>query len=247
LVYRIKTEAIISGSQITVFSLPSADNETDFGNLGILHLEDDEMSPSGSSWAEVTVFTGGWDEHFNFVSKVQYDALQREFKSKRIAAITHQFGLFAVALFQETQPRRIGPFTQTEVVATSSPEQVFEGQEVTHTIIVKNKGPNSAAEVNVKEEVCPDLEYISAVSSQGTCKESTQSSGRVFCYLGSLSAGASANIKVVARVQRNPLLNNGVSKVGNILEVVFKENATDFIEADNQVMMQFNTTILKKQ
>ncbi len=247
LVYRIKTEAITSGSQITVFSLPSADNETDFGNLGILHFEDDEMSPAGSSWAEVTIFPGGWDEHFNSVSKTQYDVQQRDFKSRRIAAISHHFGLFAVALFQETQPRRTGPFTQTEVKATSSPGQVSEDHEVTHTIIVKNKGPNSVAEVDVKEEVDTYLQYISATSTQGTCKESTQSNGRVLCYLGSLPAGASASIKVVSRVRHNMILTKDANEVVNFLEVVFKENPTDFVEADNQVMMQFNTTILKKQ
>src|SRR5258707_2329199 len=49
LVYRIKTEAVTASSQLIVFNVPSAENENDFSKLSILHLEDDEMSPSGSS------------------------------------------------------------------------------------------------------------------------------------------------------------------------------------------------------
>lgn len=60
--FQIKTEAITSGYQLTVFTLPSAENELDFNRLSVLHLEDDEMSPAGKSWQPVTVVPDGWDE-----------------------------------------------------------------------------------------------------------------------------------------------------------------------------------------
>lgn len=247
LVYRIKTEAITASSQLIVFNVPSVENETDFSKLSILHLEDDEMSPSGSSWAEVTVFRGGWDEHFHFVPKAQYDALQPDFKSRRIAAITGpQFGVFAIALAPESQSTSTGPFTQIEVAPSSSPEPVRIGDEVTHTIVIENKGPKPAAEVNIKEEFGNDLYYTSASSTQGTCNHSTKSNGRVLCHLGSLPAGATATITIVARLHDNPLTKDG-SKLGNQVEVNFKENSTDFVEADNQIFKDFTTTITRKQ
>src|SRR5438552_2644651 len=40
LVFQVKTEAISSGFDITVFNLPSVENEADFKNLAVLHLEE---------------------------------------------------------------------------------------------------------------------------------------------------------------------------------------------------------------
>jgi uncharacterized repeat protein (TIGR01451 family) len=246
LVYRVRTEAIMSGYQLTVFSFPSVPNEGDFRKLNILHLEDDEMSPSGFSWTPVTVFPGGWDEHFHLVSRDRYDALQPDFKSKRIAAITHEFGVFAVALAPDFEAPSTGPFTGIEVVPSSSPVPVAVGEEVTHTILLRNTGQKAAAEVDVKAELNPDFGYR-ANSNQGSCKQSNESSGRILCYLGAMLPGSTATITVVGRVSRHLILTKELSEVGNMLEVVFKENPTDLVEADNQVIMQFDFKVLKKQ
>jgi uncharacterized repeat protein (TIGR01451 family) len=246
LVYKVRTEAITSGYQLTVFSLPSVENETDFSKLNILHLEDDEMSPSGFSWNPVTVLSGDWEEHYHFVSKEKYEALVPDFKSKRITAITHEFGVFLVALAPASISTSNGPFTQMEIIPTSSPEPIIGGEEVTHSIVVRNKGPNSTAEVNIKEELNPELTFVSATSNQGNCKQSNESSGRVLCHLGAMPSGVLVTITVVARVRDNPLIQTG-SKAGNELEINFKKNPTDFVEADNQMFMNFTTTIVKKQ
>lgn len=119
------------------------------------------------------------------------------------------------------------------------------GEEVTHTIVIKNKGPKTAAEVNVKEELGNDFGYISATVNQGICKQSTKSSGRVVCHLGSLPAGATATITVVPRLRNNPLTKDG-SEMGNSLEINFKENPTDFVEANNQVFRDFSTTVTSR-
>lgn len=246
LVYQVTSEAIIAGSQITVFNLPSVENEIDFKNLSLLHLEWDELSPAGFSWADVTVFSGGWDEHFHSVSKARYDAMQPNFKLRQIAATTHEFGLFAIALAPDSGLPSTGPFTQIEVSATSSPEPVRVGDEVTHMIVVKNKGPKAAAEVNFKASLGSDLDFFSVTPNQGTCKRSTQSSDRVLCYLGALPSGAVATVAVVARVRDNILSKDG-DKVGNMIELVFKERPTDFVVEDIQVFKDFTTTIVKKQ
>jgi uncharacterized repeat protein (TIGR01451 family) len=243
LAYRVKTEAIISGSQITVFSLPSVESETDFNNLSILHLKDDEMSPDGRSWNVVTVLPEGWDEHFHFVSKAQYDAFQPGFRSRRVAAITEEFGIFAIAL--NSQSQSTAGFTKFEVVPSSSPEPAKVGDQVIHTIVVKNKGSNAAAEVNLKISLNPYLEFVSVNSSQEGCKQSVRSSDRVLCHLGEVRSGGMVTIKVISRVADNPMLTKNVSELGNFLEVIFKENPTDFVEADNQILIQFNTPVVR--
>jgi uncharacterized repeat protein (TIGR01451 family) len=246
-VYEVKTHAIITQAfNITIFNVPSTDNEQEFKRLAILHLEDDEMSPSGKSWNDVTLFTETADERiFQFVPKDKYKSLQPDFKSKQIAGVTDQFGIFALALAPEYGTPSTGPFTQIEVVPASSPEPVAIGEEVTHTIVIKNTGSRAAAEVNVKEELNPAFEYVSANSSQGSCNQSRESTGRVLCHLGALPVGASATITIVARVPDNLMRKSG-DKMGNDIEVNFKESVTNFAEADNQVFKDFNTTIVRR-
>lgn len=246
LVYRIKTEAAIAGSQITVFRIASAATETEFSKLAILHLEEDEMSPSGYSWAEVTVSPGGWDENFHFIPKAQYQARIPDFKSRRLAAITHEFGTFAVAIMPPQKPP--GPFTKFEVtVPVSDPDPVPMGEVVNQKIILQNKGPNSAAEVNVKIEMNPDFTDVSATSSQGNCKSSTASKGRMLCYLGAMPAGVTANITVRGRVRSGLVQNDDLDETANDLEVIYKASPTDFAQTDNQILKQFNTRILKQR
>src|SRR6267142_4486781 len=243
LAYRVMTEAAVSGEQVTVFSIPSAENEVSFSNLAVLHLEEDEMNPAGKSWLPVTVVPGGWDgTRFRFISKAQYDGLRPDFESRRLAAITNDFGIFAIASLPQVQAARTQPFTEMEVVPSSSPEKVGANQRVTHTIVITNKGPKPAGEVSLKEELT-NLDFVSGTSTQGICKRSIKSSGRVLCYLGALPAGASLTVTVVSQVNSNIVFGiKDVDELANLLEVAFKEIPTDFVEADNQIFMQFNTT-----
>jgi uncharacterized repeat protein (TIGR01451 family) len=245
LVFQVKTEATISGYHLTVFNLPSAENESDFNRLSVLHLEDDEMSPAGKSWEPTTVVPGGWDDHYHFVSKSQYELLRPDFRSRRLAAVTHAFGIFALALAPDASVEQKGPFTSFEIVPSSSPQPVEVGQEITHTIIVKNRGPRPAAEVNVRVSLDAFFGY-KGTPTQGQCKRSDQSTDTVLCYLGAIQSGATATITIVGRVAAQPLLNDGINERANELEAVFKANSTDLVEANNQIFMRFDFNILKK-
>jgi uncharacterized repeat protein (TIGR01451 family) len=132
-----------------------------------------------------------------------------------------------------------------ELLATSVPESARKGEQVTHTLIIKNNGPSAAEEVNLKEEIGPDLAFESAAGSQGTCAQSIRSNGRVICHLGRMPAGSIVTVKIVTRVQEKALLLNNTNDVGNTAELVFKENKTDFIEAKHQMFVEFKTVIVK--
>lgn len=245
LVFHIKTEAVIAGSQLTVFRLPSAENESDFSRLSILHLERDEMSPADWSWAEVTVFPGSWNEQLHSVSKSQYDVLLPNFKSKRIASITREFGLFAVALAPESETERTDAFPEVALKTTTSPEPVQAGQEVTHTITVTNKGTSAAAEVNVKEVLDIALEYVSATPSQGVCRQKI-GANNVVCHLGALPAGANATVTIVSRT-RPALIVKDVVRSFSTVEGIFKQHSTDFVDERGQIQMQQITSTIVKQ
>ena len=244
LIFQIRSEAVTSGYQLTVFNVPSAENEADFNRLSILHLEDDEMSSVGKSWQPVTVIPDGWDDHYHFVSKSQYEALGPDFKSRQIAAVTHQFGIFLVAL-APSELQSTGGFTKIEISPSSSPQPVEVGQEITHTIIVKNKGLQAAAEVNVKVSLDAFFGY-KGTATQGSCKRSDQSTDTILCYLGAMPPGSTATITIAGRVASQPLLNDGINERVGELEAVFKANSTDLVDADNQLFTRFDFKILKR-
>lgn len=245
LAFDVKTDAITSGYHVFVFSLPSVETEADFKKLGVLHLEVDEMSPSGKSWVEVTMFPGGWDDHFHQVSKTQYDSLLPDFKTKHISAISTQLGLFVIASYQDIEPRSTDPFTRIDLTITTSPDPAAVGQQVAHIITVENKGPNAAGDVNLKYELNHYYEYVSSTTDRGICKRSDLSTVRVLCHLGPVNSGDTVRITIMAHVPRDISLVKDRIEAGNVLELVFKERPTDPVEERNQLFKEYNATILR--
>jgi hypothetical protein len=233
-IYEVKTQAIITSAfNITVFKLPSVENERQFKNLAVLHLKHDEMSPTDNSWEEATLPSEAQDDFiFHFIPKPKYDSLQEDFKSRQLAAVTEQFGLFLIALAPESAPVQKESFPEVVMKATSLPESVRPAQEVTHRLEFTNKGTSVAAEINVKEVLDIDLEYVSATPTP-------------------LPAGGAATVMLVSRA-RDLFLKNASGKidssktVNNSLEVVFKQAATDFVDERGQIFNQVTTTIVRE-
>jgi len=198
LVFRVKTEALVSGSSLTIFKVASAKNEVEFGKLAVLHLKHDELSPTDFSWEDVSVLPGSWDEHVHHIPKRVYDGAAPDFNSRRVAGITDEFGIFAIASAPESEPERMEAFPKITVSFTSSPEPVQAAQEVTHTITFRNEGTSASAEVNVKEVLDIYLDYVSATPTQGVCKQKV-AAYNIVCHLGALPAGANATITIVSR------------------------------------------------
>lgn len=104
-VYEVKTKAIVTTFNVTVFGVPSAESEEEFKSLTILHLESDEMSPSGQSWKEVTLFPQIADEKmFHFISKDKYDSLTLR-ESKLSTSMTTKESALTISLLRLRQPR----------------------------------------------------------------------------------------------------------------------------------------------
>ncbi|HBB94850.1 MAG TPA: hypothetical protein DC054_05615 [Blastocatellia bacterium] len=252
LVFKVKTEALVSGSHLTIFKVSSADGNVEFGKLDVLHLKYDALSPTNFSWEDATVFPNGWDEHFHHIPKKLYDAATPDFKSKRIAAITDEFGIFAIAFAPESEPQQTGPFPEVVLKGTSSPEPAHPGQEVTHTLVFSNQGISTAAEVDVKEVLDIDLDFVSVSQTQGVCKQK-EALNIVVCHLGPLPAKARATITLVTRARGMFITNPSTGKpesskiVLNSIEAVFKRTATDFVDERGQIFSQIKTTIVNER
>ena len=89
--------------------------------------------------------------------------------------------------------------TEADLVLTktATPAAVHAGDEVTYTLEAGNDGPSDARAAAVIDPLPPDVTFVSATPSSGSC---THEAGTVICQLGTLAAGATATITIVARV-----------------------------------------------
>lgn len=246
LAYRVATKAMVSGDHVIIFHFPSVSNQAEFKRLEVLYLGEDEMSPSGKSWVPVTVVDGRWDENsFPSTSKTTYERFLPDFSSRRVAAITEDFGIFAVAIAPETYYAPDEPFTRMELVPTSSPVTARRNEQVTHTFIIRNNGPAKAEEVNFKEELNSELDFETATTSQGRCRQSNRSSNRVLCHVGPIAAGTTVTVKIVTRINEKTILNSDFEQTLSLAELGFKQRPTDFIYDKTQIFVEVRTAILK--
>jgi uncharacterized repeat protein (TIGR01451 family) len=101
------------------------------------------------------------------------------------------------------------------ITMTDSPDPVKQGQQLTYTVTVQNKGPKPGTNVTVIDTLPPSTgtasaDFVSARSSTGSC---TQASGVVTCNLGSVAVGSSATVTIVVKSKGEGTLTNsaGVS------------------------------------
>jgi uncharacterized repeat protein (TIGR01451 family) len=83
---------------------------------------------------------------------------------------------------------------QLEITKTADSSSVTVGQNLTFTIVVKNKGAETAQAVTVTDPLASNLTLASASSTQGNC---AQSNGVVTCNMGAIASGAVATVTIV--------------------------------------------------
>jgi uncharacterized repeat protein (TIGR01451 family) len=244
LAYRADSKAIWTGAHL-IFYLPSVNKQSDFDNLRILHLEFDELSATRSTWIDRTVLPGDWREGSPEMPKTKaaFDKLLPDFAARKMTAkVDRHLGLFVVARRDPAYKEAESPFTEMAVSVKSSPEPVRTRGTVTYTITVTNKGPKPAGDVWVQNLFDVDMDFLSATATQGVCQHSDQSDDRTNCGLGALPAGASATIKIVAKVRHNQLMDEKERQRRNMTIVVFKERPADMMNFANLVQTEIMTT-----
>ncbi|MBN1658874.1 MAG: DUF11 domain-containing protein [Anaerolineae bacterium] len=85
-----------------------------------------------------------------------------------------------------------------EIEKVDIPDPVVAGQgSLTYFLIVSNHGPDAATSVTVTDPLPPEVIFVSALATQGSCDED---GGTVTCQLGNLAFNASAYIQIVVTV-----------------------------------------------
>lgn len=176
----ITTTATVGGPYQVDFSAASVTDQNDFNSLKIFEAEPDPFDPERPIWVDATI--------------VSPDSPAPNFSNKTLSGRTDRLGVFVIGKLAQTVPP--AAVANLRLSSSDSPDPVRAGNNLTYTVTVTNDGPQTATEVAFKNPISPDVDLISATTSQGTCKtiEAT-----VYCSLNSLAAGSSATVTLVVQ------------------------------------------------
>lgn len=181
--FNVTTEAETSGPHTVSFELPSVSDPAVFATLRVLHAETDQADPSHTIWVDRTVLSP--------------DAPAPDFTGRTINARVNYLGAFVIAT-ASAQPPAGAADVSVRIDGSSDP--VTAGTELTYTLTVDNSGPQPATEVTLINGLSPQVDFVSATSTSGTCK---QIDGNVTCKLTPINAGANAIVTLVVKPLEN--------------------------------------------
>ena len=118
---------------------------------------------------------------------------------------------------------------------SDSSDPVAPGDPLTYGLTVKNAGPEAAAQVSLVDTLPSEVSFVSAKSSQGFCSGSESS---VICELGSLEAGAGAEVLVDVLVNKNIQ----VEVITNSASVQAAESDSDTTNNSDQEITQVDVS-----
>ena len=112
------------------------------------------------------------------------------------------------------------------LTVTPNKTSIVPGENLTYTIRLTNNGPDPAVGAQVTNYMPITMDFVSVVSSQGTCSggrftpnpPNTTTGGYAGCDLGVLNAGASANITLVVKAIATGVLSNTIEALSKITD-----------------------------
>jgi|GEM_PF-742364 len=124
----------------------------------------------------------------------------------------------AKIIFQNTQ--KAAPTMADVTITKAGPASVLRGQNVTYTLTARNNGTGTAGGVFTYDTLPAGLTYQDGLSS-GNCN---MENGAVKCLIGTLNAGATATVQIVATANTtNPCLTT-VTNAANITTTSAESN-----------------------
>ncbi|MDQ1639864.1 MAG: hypothetical protein QOF62_3203 [Pyrinomonadaceae bacterium] len=178
--YDVETSALVSGPHTVTFDVSSVNDQTIFNTLRVLHAEKDVGDPARSIWVDRTILSP--------------DTPVSDFASRKIYSRSNTLGGFVIATAQPQPPSTAT--ADLAVTVTDSSDPIVVGNNLTYTIKVTNKGPQAASEIVLIDGLSPDVDFVSAASTQGTCNHSE---GNVACKLNSLLLNATATVTLIVK------------------------------------------------
>ncbi len=127
------------------------------------------------------------------------------------------------------------------ITVSVSPSSVRTGQNATYTIKVSNSGSAAVTDVEMTDTFSQYLDIVSASTNKGS-RDINESSRRVTASIGTLNAGQTATITVVAKVNNVARANLTVS---NSASVTYKFGGSSFTKSSSSASFQivFSSTL----
>ena len=188
LAYNLETDAVVSGPHIVTFQVSSVTDKETFDNLRILHREEDSLNPGQTLWEDRTILPP--------------DKAEPNFRTRTIKARVMEVGSFVVALLTQAPPEDVA-VADMSITLSHSPDPVRLDMNLTYTLTITNNGPQIATRIGITDGISPDVDIISATSSQGNCWEQ---GGNIICNIGTLDAGTSATVSIIVKPRANGVL-----------------------------------------
>jgi uncharacterized repeat protein (TIGR01451 family) len=114
-----------------------------------------------------------------------------------------------------TVPGEEDPSADLSVTKSDFADPVLVGGSIVWTITVENAGPDAATGVILTDVMPTGVTFVSAEPSVGSCSES---GGTVTCELGSLAAGESATVALVATADAAGEISNTVQVTNDLAD-----------------------------
>jgi uncharacterized repeat protein (TIGR01451 family) len=90
--------------------------------------------------------------------------------------------------------------TDLELVKTADGLRAIAGTDLTYTMRVTNNGPSDSTNVVLEDELPPEVTFVSAVSTHGTCLLEITTVNTVVCDLGTVANGETAIVTLIVHV-----------------------------------------------
>ena len=197
--YKITTQATVSGPHLVAFDVPSINDQTIFNDLAIFHLEQDPFDPDNAVWVDDTILSP--------------NSPAPDFANKIVDARVDYMGTFAVGKLIQPQPDPGS--SDLSVTVSHLPNSVVVENNLTYTVHVMNSGPQASTGVGIVDVLPEETTFVSASSSQGTCKPKDRS---VYCKLGTLATGSSVDLTIIVNTfeDKTQIPSQGISIVNSV-------------------------------
>ena len=109
---------------------------------------------------------------------------------------------------EDTAVQNASPLADLSISKSDSADPVDQGSVLSYLLVVSNAGPDAAVNVEVVDALPPNVTFLSATPSQGSCGHAA---GVVTCALGTVGAGASATVTIDVQPAQPGVIVNDVT------------------------------------
>ncbi len=110
------------------------------------------------------------------------------------------------------------------ITKTDDVDPIVAGETLTYTLVVTNHGPAAAPSVVVSDELPASAIFVSAVSTQGTC---SNSSGTVTCNIGAMNLNAQVTVTIKGTPTTAGNITNNATVAHGLSDPVSANNTDD--------------------